>query len=271
MTHRPFTTDLTGPIVLNASILGIGGQITVDANDQCTHATITIRTNDESGPAAEAVRNADLGQEGGYLVARVTGEDHGSGITQSVFTHNGQTTVIQSGGTIHGNVTGMTIVNGKVVTGGGTGSSVVVSPVEVTVTLPIGSSLITQSDSAGLVTTGPLTQISHHTQSGFMDVELAETVRAKTMSGRVEIDAAAQVDAETMSGRIAARAVNGDAKLNTMSGRIEAHAVGGGYIGANTMSGRIEITATQQAIAAGLRVHADSMSGRVSIPRQCAR
>lgn len=270
MTHRHFTTDLTGPIVLNASILGIGGYITVDANEKCTHASITVRTNDESGPSAEAVRSADLGQEGGYLVARVTGEDHGSGITQSVFTRNGQTTVIQNGNVVRGNVTGMTIINGKVITGGNS-STVDVSPVEITVTLPVRSSLIARSDSADVSTTGSMAQVAADTQSGSVDVDHAQTVRAKTMSGRVEVGVVEQLDAKTMSGRIEARVLRGSAQLNTMSGRIEAHAVTGGHITARTMSGRISVTATQAAVDAGLRVQADSMSGRVTIPRQPVR
>jgi hypothetical protein len=270
VTNRHFTTDLNGPIVLNASILGIGGYITVDANEKCTHATITVRTNDEKGPAAEAVRNADLGQEGGYLVARVTGEDHGSGVTQSVFTRGGRTTVIQSGNVVRGNVTGMTIINGKVITGGNS-STVEVSPVEITVTVPVGSSLIAHADSADVSTTGPMAQVAADTQSGRVDVDHAQTARAKTMSGRVDVGVVEQLDAHTMSGRIEVRSLRGSAQLNTMSGRIEAHAMTGGHITANTMSGRIEVTATQAALTQGLRVRADSMSGRVRIPSQCAR
>lgn len=269
MTSRHFTTDLTGPIVLNASILGIGGHIAVDASEKCTRASITVRTDDESGPAADAVRSADIGEEGGYLVARVTGEDNGSGITQSVFTRNGRTTVIQSGNVVTGNVTGMTIINGQVITGGNSAVQQI-SPVEITVTVPVGSSVIGQSDSAAVSTSGELSQVSANTQSGLVEVEKARTVRAKTMSGRVDVGLVEQLHAETMSGRIEAGDVRGAAQLNTMSGRITVHAVTGGQITANTMSGRIQVTATQAAIDAGLRVHADSMSGRVSIPRQCA-
>lgn len=270
VTHRTYTTDLTGPIVLNASILGIGGHVTVEANEQCTRASVTIRTDDEKGPAADSVRGADLGEESGTLVARVTGEDHGSGLTQSVFNRGGRTTVIQNGNVVSGNVTGVTIINGQVVTGG---SSTVqqVSPVEITVIVPVGSSLITHSDFAALATQGPLRQVVANTQSGSVDIADVHSLRAKTMSGRIFAGDVVDAVAETMSGSIEVRGLIGSAKLNTMSGQIEVHAIGGGRINADTMSGRINVTAAPGAIQAGLRVRADSMSGCINIPRQCAR
>lgn len=266
MTQRQFTASAAGPVVVSTSVLGIGGHITVTASTTCTHASVTVRTADETGPAAEAVRNADLGVEDGRLVARVTGEDHGSGITQSVFTRGGRTTVIQSGNVFSGNVTGMIVVNGKVITGDS--GTVTVAPVEIEVTVPAGSSVIAQGDSAGLATTGDLVQVSADMQSGGVDVERATVVRAKTMSGRIVARGADQLWAETMSGRIVAR-VAGVAQLHSMSGRIEAHAASGGHISADTMSGRVEITASSQAIAEGLRVNAKSMSGRVDVPAGC--
>ncbi|MYW70507.1 DUF4097 family beta strand repeat protein [Streptomyces sp. SID8379] len=271
MTSRHFTTDQPGAIVLSASILGIHGVITVDASEKCERASVTIRTDDEEGPAAEAVRTAELGMNDGTLVAQVTGEDHGSGITQSVFTRGGRTTVIQSGGTIRGNVTGVTIVDGQVITGGSGTVVQHISPVEITVTVPLNSTVISQSDSSALTTTGPLAAVSADTQSGRVEVERAQNLRASTMSGAVSIGAAVFARAKTMSGAIHVSALVRDGYLDTMSGRIQANAVGGGLIQAHTMSGAVDVTATPQAIQQGFTVRASSMSGHVSTPRGCAR
>lgn len=273
MTTRTFTTEMTGPIVLAASLLGIGGRITVEASKTCTRATVTLRTKDETGPAAEAVRSGDLGQEGGMLVARVSGESQETdGITQTIVIGGGRTPITQTSTVVSGNVvTGMTIVNGRVISGGNTIKPQPVAPVEIHAVVPAGSSVSAQSDSAALHTSGVLAQVTADTQSGNVEVYQADVLRARTMSGRVEIGRVADTDVSTMSGRINVSGVFGTAKLHTMSGSISALGMAGGRIDADTMSGRIDITATSRAIEQGLRVHARSMSGRVSIPRQCAR
>lgn len=110
-------------------------------------------------------------------------------------------------------------------------------------------------------------KVTASTRSGDITVNKAADINAKTHSGSVYLDAADVVEAHTMIGQIDILGFCGTANLSTMSGRIRVHATAGGLVDARTMTGDIQVTATREALKAGLDVWPHTMSGRVSAPR----
>ncbi|WP_030390481.1 DUF4097 family beta strand repeat-containing protein [Streptomyces sp. NRRL S-241] len=297
MTTRTLTSETTGPVLIDATLLAHGGLITVKAEASCTRATLTIRTADETGAAADAVKAATLRQSGNRLTALVQGSGGDSGTT---IVMGGGASVIQTFGTVHGSVTGMTITgNGNFVSGNGgdviingvrvsgNGATVIqgTSPIEITAVVPEGSSVEGHTTSAtieavgallnvsgktqsGSVRAGHVSRVEAKTQSGSVLVERAAHIEAKTQSGSIKLGRTDVVSAKTMSGSIQITDFGGTVKADTMSGSIRIHATAGGDVRAKSMSGSVTVTATETALADDLDVRADSMSGRVSIPQR---
>lgn len=308
MTSRTIAAESTGPVTIDAALLGHAGIITVRAERDCERATLTISTADEEGDAADAVRQAALRQSvTGGLYASVEGRNGGGttivtgggrNIVQSVVSHNsGSIVQINSG-----NLTGMTITgSGNFVTNSGGGDIIVngvritgnsgttvikgSSPIEITAVVPEGSSLTGRTDAADIEALGALLNISGHTQSGSIRAGHVARVTAKTQSGAVVVERAANINAntqsgairlgrtdvvegKTMSGAIIIADFGGSARLKTMSGRIQVHATAGGDITAKTMSGDIDITATKDALDDDLDVLTSTMSGQVRAPQR---
>ncbi|MFI8360729.1 DUF4097 family beta strand repeat-containing protein [Streptomyces sp. NPDC085612] len=294
MTTRKLTAETTGPVTIDATLLGHGGAITVRAEADCERAILTIHTADEDGEAADAVRAATLRQSGTTtLYADVQGKSGNSGGT-TIITSGRGTSVVQSFGTVRGTVTGMVIGGGDVTINGvrftgGSGATVIQgsSPIEITAVVPEGSSVIGRTDSADVVAEGAVLNVSGETQSGSVRAGHVSKFAAKTQSGDVRVDKAAFIDAATMSGDIRLGCTDvvegntmsgditiadfgGSARLKTMSGDIRVHATAGGDISARTMSGDIDVTATEDALADDLDVTTGSMSGRVRVPQRRA-
>ncbi|MGW2110695.1 DUF4097 family beta strand repeat-containing protein [Streptomyces sp. NPDC001948] len=298
MTTRKLAAETTGPVTIDANLLGHGGTISVRAEADCERATLTISTTDEDGPAADAVRDATLRQSATGLNATVHGQG-GTGGGTTIITGGGRgMTVIQSAGTVNGRMTGMTInggifdgnfvggdvyVNGVKVSGSGTAVIQGSAPIEITAIVPLGSKVIAHAQSADIEARGSFALVSATTQSGSLRVDDAEKVTVSTQSGSVSVNKAADisaktqsggvylnitdvVDAHTMSGSIDIRDFAGTARLKTMSGSIRVHATAGGDIDAKTMSGSIDVTATQAALDEHLDVRPRSMSGRINVP-----
>ncbi|GAB3115813.1 hypothetical protein GCM10027160_23740 [Streptomyces calidiresistens] len=297
-TTRSITADRSGPITIDASLLGHGGTITVRAAADCERATLTITTTDQDGPAADAVRDATLRSDHG-LVANVQGKGDTGGTT--VITGSGRGThVVQNFGTVTGRVVGLQIggnvVGGNINVGGGdvfvngvrvSGQNATIiqgsAPIEITATVPEGSSLLARTHSADVRAEGAILNVSAHTQSGDVTTGHAAKVTASTQSGDVRVEKAAHINAKTqsgslrlgrtdvvegssMSGDITISDFGGTAHLKNMSGDIRIHATAGGDITASTMSGDVTVTATQDALTDDLNVQANSMSGRVNTP-----
>ncbi|THA28254.1 hypothetical protein E4198_00115 [Streptomyces sp. RKND-216] len=275
-TTRSIAAANDGPVTIDATLLGHGGRVTVHAEAGCKRATLTISTPDESGPAADAVRDAALKQHKDSISARIEG--HGgisSGGTivtggghRMQFTHNSG--VIIGGNSVVGNVVNgsdVVIVGGRVVSGGNVVSVGGSSPIEVTATVPQGSSVAARTQSADVDTFGSLKTVGANTQSGDVRVGRAGTIEASTQSGDIRLERTDVVTGKTMSGDITIGDFGGTAKLNTMSGDIRVHATAGGNLAARTMSGDIDVTATDAALADDLDVQTSSMSGRVRTPR----
>ncbi|WP_331719549.1 DUF4097 domain-containing protein (plasmid) [Streptomyces sp. NBC_01102] len=298
MTTRKLVAETTGPVTIDATLLGHGGLVTVRAEANCTRATLTIHTADEDGASADAVKDATLRQSGNRLTASVQGS--GGGNSGSTIVVGGGSSVIQSFGNVTGSVTGMTITgNGTYISGNVVGGDVIVngvrisggtviqgsSPIEITAVVPEGSSVESRTQSASVLALGALLNVDTSTQSGSVQTEHVSRVEAKTQSGSITVEQAANIDAQsqsgsirlgrtdvvtakTMSGSISIQDFGGTVKADSMSGSIRIHATAGGDIHAKTMSGSIHVTATESALANDLDVRASSMSGRVSTPQR---
>ncbi|MFF5265319.1 DUF4097 family beta strand repeat-containing protein [Actinomadura viridis] len=270
MITRTLTADKSGPAVIDLTLTGHGGTITVRAERDCDRATLTVRTADQSGPAADAVRQAALRQDGAALRADVQGAGTGCA---TVITGGG-TTIVQSAGTVTGSMTGLVIgagdviVNGYRVSGGGATVIAGSSPIEITAVVPKGSTVIGRTQSADITVTGTAKAITADTQSGDVRADTVGHLIADTQSGDVRIGQATDITAATMSGDVTVTDLSGTARVKTMSGDVRIHATGGGDVTTSTMSGDIDITATRAAIDRGLTVRTGTMSGRVRTPNR---
>ncbi|MEV7535402.1 DUF4097 family beta strand repeat-containing protein [Streptomyces hydrogenans] len=281
MTTQKFVAETTGPVTIDATLLGHGGIITVRAEADCERATLTIHTADEDGDAADTVRAAALRQSGTTLYASVRGKGGtGGGTTiitgggrravQSVISNN-HGSVVQVGGNfvVGGSIIGGdVIVNGVRFTGGGTTVIQGSSPIEITAVVPEGSSVIGGTQSADIVAEGCVLNVSASTQSGEVRVDKAAFIDAKTMSGDIRLGSTDVVEGSTMSGDITIADFGGSARLKTMSGDIRAHATTGGDLSASTMSGDITVTATEAALTDDLDVITSTISGSVRAPQR---
>ncbi|MFJ4745421.1 DUF4097 family beta strand repeat-containing protein [Streptomyces sp. NPDC088775] len=293
MTTRKFTAETAGPVTIDATLLGQGGIVAVRAEADCERATLIIRTADEEGEAADAVRAATLRQSGTTLYTSVQGKGGtgggttiitggGRNVVQSVVSNNYGSTVQIGGNFVGGDV----VINGARFAGGG-GTTVIngSSPIEITAVVPEGSSVIGRTHSADIVAEGAVLNVSGdtqsgdvraghvgkvaaHTQSGDVRVEKAAFIDAKTMSGDIRLGSTDVVEGNTMSGDITIADFGGSARLKTMSGDIRAHATTGGDLSASTMSGDIDITATEAALTDELDVITSTVSGSVRAPQR---
>lgn len=243
MTTRKLAAETTGPVTIDAILLGHGGVISVRAVADCERATLTISTTDKDGPAAEAVREATLRQSATGLNASVQGKGGVSGGTTVITGRGRGMTVIQTAGTVHGEMTGMNFIGGNF---GGATAIQGTAPIEITAIVPPGSKVIGHTQAADIEAIGSFALVSGHTQSGSLRVDDAKKVTASTQSGSVTVNKAADISAKTMSGGV---------HLNITD-----------VVDANTMSGSIDVTATQAALHEHLDVRPRSMSGRISIP-----
>jgi hypothetical protein len=278
-TTRTITAPSTGAVTVDLELLGIGGHTEVVVDQSLTAAEITVTTSDDTGEAADAVTGARLHwDQRGALVAHVQGQDNGGGGTTVVTrSSRGGVSVVQSVGNVYGSITGMviggnsygdmTIVNGKVISGGNTTVVQGPAPIHIRARVPEGSSVIARTQSADLRATGPLAAVAATTQSGSVVVDAADSIHAKTMSGSVGIGRANTVMANTMSGSVQVDSLVQSGDLSTMSGSVRAHVTGTGVrLEASSMSGSVAITAAPHAVDS-LNVHASSLSGRTTTPR----
>ncbi|OIJ95420.1 DUF4097 family beta strand repeat-containing protein [Streptomyces colonosanans] len=292
MPTRTLTAQQSGPVRIDAQLLGAGGVVTVRTDRTRKEAEITIRTADETGDSADAVRDADLRWDShGVLVAHVQGKGgsggggtfiagNNYGVVQNVQNNYGSMVMV-SGGDLN--------LGGDGFTFQGAGTANVIqgaAPIEIIAVVPEGSSVTARTQSADIIADGTFTAVSASTQSGDVrapgqterfaagtqsgdiDAENSPNISVKTQSGDVRLGRTDIVEAKTMSGDITIRDFGGTARLNTMSGDVRVHATAGGDITAKTMSGDVTVSATEQAINDDLDVRANSMSGSVRLPQR---
>jgi hypothetical protein len=244
-------------VAINAALLASAGKVVVRADPSCTQATLTIQTADQSGPAADAVRNANLSASAdGRMQASVRGTgSSSSGIQISA-----------------GDISSINISGGSVQIRGGVHNSNFTisggsSPIEITAVVPEGSSLVGQTESANIETHGRLNVVNARTSSGGVRIDRADDINARTVDGNISMGYTDQVVAHSTSGHITIDDFGGSARADTISGDITVHATEGGRVTAGTVSGNISVTASNDAVAQRLAVHTSTTSGRISTPQ----
>ncbi|MCF1596527.1 DUF4097 family beta strand repeat-containing protein [Streptomyces muensis] len=254
MTERVFVSETSGPIVLGISLPV--GSVRVQVLDSLTAARVVLRTDDVTGPAADAVnraRSTQNGQAFGIEVPEMPG---------NVMVQNRRgNRIVQNVGTVYGSVTGVTIINGRVVSGGMSGMQTV-NPIEATVCLPPHSSLAVVSQSADAEVFGYVDRMEFRSVSGDLDADGVRELRANTTSGDIHAGRVTeQITAQSVSGDIDIDLYDGrSATLGTTSGDIEVQATNGasGHVSANSVSGDVRLSGARH-----LSVSANTVSGRV--------
>ncbi|MFE9570965.1 DUF4097 family beta strand repeat-containing protein [Streptomyces sp. NPDC006692] len=254
MTERTFVSTSTGPVVLGLELPM--GSVHVQVLDSLTHARVTLRTADTSGPAADVVNAARI-TENGQTIAVEVPEIRGNVMMQRVRGNR----ITQSMGTVYGSVTGITIVNGRVITGG-SDTMTRVSEIEARISLPANSSLAVVSQSADAVVDGEVDRMEFRSTSGDLQADGARAVSASTTSGDLTVwRVGEQIAARSVSGDIAVDLYSGNsAELVTTSGDVNVHATlkASGAIRANSVSGDVTVSGGRD-----LNVSARSVSGDV--------
>ena len=254
MTERVFDSATSGPIVLGISLPV--GSVRVQVIDSLTAARVVLRTDDATGPAADAVNGARSTQNGQAFGIEVP-EMPGNVMVQS---RRGNR-IVQTAGTVYGSVTGVTIINGRVVSGG-MNSMQTVSPIEATVCLPPHSSIAVVSQSADAAVFGYVDRMEFRSISGDLDADGARELRANTTSGDIRAGRVTeQITAQSVSGDIEVGLYDGrGATLGTTSGDITVQATNGaaGHVSANSVSGDVRLSGARH-----LNVSANTVSGRV--------
>ncbi|MEV5946169.1 DUF4097 family beta strand repeat-containing protein [Streptomyces sp. NPDC051993] len=254
MTERTFVSTSTGPVVLGLELPM--GSVHVQVLDSLTHARVALRTADTSGPAADVVNAARI-TENGQTIAVEVPEIRGNVMMQSVRGNR----ITQSMGTVYGSVTGITIVNGRVITGG-SDTMTRVSEIEARISLPADSSLAVVSQSADAVVDGEVDRMEFRSTSGDLQADGARAVSASTTSGDLTVwRVGEQIAARSVSGDIAVDLYSGNsAELVTTSGDVNVHATlkASGAIRANSISGDVTVSGGRD-----LNVSARSVSGDV--------
>ncbi|WP_427922144.1 DUF4097 family beta strand repeat-containing protein [Streptomyces sp. cg40] len=254
MTEHVFVSETSGPIVLGLSLPV--GSVRVQVLDSLTTARVVLRTDDSTGPAADAVNRARSRQNGQAFGIEVP-EMPANVMVQS---RRGNR-FVQNVSTVYGSMTGMTIINGRVVSGG-TNAMQTVSPIEATVCLPPHSSLAVVSQSADAEVFGYVDRIEFRSVSGDLNADGVRELRANTTSGDIHAGRiTGQITAQSVSGDIGIDLYDGQAAtLGTTSGDIEVQATKGasGHVSAHSVSGDVRLTGARH-----LSVSAHTVSGRV--------
>ncbi|MEU7592544.1 hypothetical protein AB0B79_05830 [Streptomyces sp. NPDC039022] len=174
MPVRTLTAPQPGPVLIDIQLLGAGGTVTVRTDASRTQAEITIRTADESGASAEAVRDADLRWDArGALVAHVQGTGGTGGGTTVVNSGDGTFITGSSFGVVQhvqNNIGSIVMVSGGDLNLGGgryqvhgAGTVHVVqgaSPVEISAVVPEGCPVTARTQSANVIAEGTFTAVS---------------------------------------------------------------------------------------------------------------
>lgn len=237
MTSRTFTATGHDPVTLR--LPSGSARVIVDPGRKL--AEITLHTDDETGAAADAIRDARVMTVGGLEVAvpdagggGMTVINHGRGSIS--VSGNNYGTVISGGGNI--------TVNGQRITPGMTGINVI-SPIAASVHVPPGTHFRFHSTSADLTVTGPLDALTVSTTSGDVEAGMVGALVANSVSGDVE-----------------ATAVTGSAVVGSTSGDIEIGAYSGRHAALNAISGDIGLSATPDSSG---NLHATTVSGDIRL------
>ncbi|TGZ12371.1 hypothetical protein DV517_74660 [Streptomyces sp. S816] len=235
---RPYLADITCP----------SGIVKVTVDLTATVPSVTVRTDDKTGPSADAVHDSTVFLDGDRLTIRVPDIESATGVTQTVTSQGGRTTVYQNVGTVHGSVTGARIVNGDMYIGDFNGS-ISSSPIEVLVTLPAGSGVKATTHNAHLKVTGPLAALHMDTRNGHLTAGVVGRVKVNGRNGDYTFDAIQEsVDIDSHNGHTTISSYSGhDARAITHNGTLDIAATprATGRIEARSHNGSITLRGTR--------------------------
>ncbi|MCZ1012677.1 DUF4097 family beta strand repeat-containing protein [Streptomyces lydicus] len=266
-TSQTFTATAAG--ALWTDIISHVGTVNVTIDPTLKNTVVTVSTDDDEGPLADAVRGATQ-KESTYqnlncLTVRLPEVQRNTmTMGNSTFSFNGGNMVVgQNFGVVRGSVTGMTISNGDVIIGGrkvvsngrvvaeqGTVvSGGAMGTITVEVKLPSDqSSVRLETTSADLTVHGDLQVLDVRSVSGDVEARGLHTLRGTTTSGDFEVGRVdARVDVSSVSGDIEIGAYNGtEFRANTVSGDVHVSATpaADGSIDASTVSGDVTTRGT---------------------------
>ncbi|GAB1331711.1 DUF4097 family beta strand repeat-containing protein [Streptomyces sennicomposti] len=254
-TGRPYLADVTCR----------DGIVKVTVDPRATVPTATVRTDDKTGPAADAVRRSTVSLNGDRLTANVPDIEGVGGVTQFINTGSGRTTVYQSAGVVYGNVTGVTIDRNGNMTIGGVSGGVASSPIEVLVTLPAGSGVKVDSHNAHLEVDGPLAALRMDTHNGNVTAGVVGQVQIDGHNGHYTFEAIqTSVDIDSHNGNTVIGSYSGtNARVITHNGNLQLAATprATGRIEARSYNGSIHLRGTQG--RADLDVRTSTRNGHV--------
>ncbi|MDJ0345544.1 hypothetical protein QMK19_33910 [Streptomyces sp. H10-C2] len=261
MTEQTHTAAAAGPIL--AAVQADMGEVLVTIDPAATVARVVISTKDAEGPSADAVRRTRITQDGNRLSITVP-EVEGSNVGVSVYGSGNfiqNVTSVGRGQTM----TGVTIVNGRVISGGISGGSAVVSPIEVRVTLPAGSGVRMNGRNANLTVSGVLAALDYSGHNGHIRTGVVGRIKVRTHNGHTDADVVQEwADIEGHNGDTEIGTYSGTAaRLITHNGsiRLAASPAASGQIEARSYNGNIRLHGTNRT---GLDVQTSTRNGRVS-------
>ncbi|MGK4586028.1 DUF4097 family beta strand repeat-containing protein [Kitasatospora sp. HPMI-4] len=236
-TQKTISASHSGHLDLNLPT----GLARVTVDPKATVAMVTIHTDDDHGPAADAVRSVRSGEgpaEGGEALTVTVPEMQGD--VTVIGNRNGNLTINQRMGTVARGATVIGLqVNGSI---GGPGwarqgftttGPTLASAITATVILPPTGALVLRTSSADLVGTGPLLAVGVTSSSGDVILESVEILAVETSSGDVEV------------GRVGNRML-----VQSSSGDVEISAYEGSDAAVQTSSGDVQIIALPRSTGA---------------------
>lgn len=250
----------------------VDGRVSVSVSPQARVAQVTLRTDAESGPCADAIRDTEFGER----LAIPYSEDHvlhvavpevgGSSASVSYRGNNvsvrasGRGSIAAAGSIVFASTGSVTIVNGRVVTAAGAQDTVTAD-----VVLPPDGQIFVKTVSADVELSGTIPAVYANTVSGDITAHQVGLLGASSTSGDIGVGRATGVtNIRTTSGDITLDSyTGGSALIGTVSGAILVTCEDGakGPIGANSVSGRIRI----RGAAGRVDPTASSVSGKVSV------
>ncbi|MFG2904026.1 DUF4097 family beta strand repeat-containing protein [Kitasatospora sp. NPDC048286] len=211
------------------------GDVRVCTDPNATAITVILATDDDHGPAADAVNQVWV-QEGRDTLSIDVPQVDSGGITM---TARGRNVVFHSVGTRN-----TMIIDGRVITSGDV--HVGVSPVTATVFMPpTARAMALKTISADLTATG------HH-----------RLLAATSTSGDVRVDSADILTVTTVSGDVTAQRIGADAEIMSTSGDVRIGVHEGHTANIDTVSGDVRLTAGTRATGS---VSVRTVSGDITL------
>jgi hypothetical protein len=133
---------------------------------------------------------------------------------------------------------------------------------DVTITVPPGSTCGIQTVSASIHCGGEFGELSAHTVSGDINAErVTGQTEASTSSGAVRLDRTGPVRAKTISGDILIGAADSDVDSETVNSNVEVGSVAAGRVAVKTISGDITVGV---ASGTGVQLDLSTISGKAT-------